>query len=484
MKKINVYLIALFLIVLSLRLYFSFSIAPFSDDTSYLHIRNIDYIKQNISPMSYDGLSYGGKESIGSWAFYYFLTAFSFIPSYLKIIPQLLISLLIIIVYFLSLQLVKNEDIALFASFISGFTPLLIKETINKISIYSLIIPLVFYLVYCFLNLDNKKYYIQFLLLFLFLVVLHPISILFSLSLLMYILLKYTEDRNIGKKEWVLSVFAVIISLFVNFIIYFKAILLYGFDVLWKNTPKSMMVNTFNQISIFGILLGLGYISVILGIIGLYYGFRSFKSDTIFLISSIMLTTFLFLSFNVLDFYTALMFIGTGASILSSFGLYKIGKYIELTKLSKYKNYFLVGLFILILIFSFIPSINVSKNEIDDIINKDEIKSLEWIKSDANEGDIVFGSLYEGHIITYFSNNKNFFDTDFLMAPNPVSRLLAADALLNLKSSEMALGICKRNNIKYIFFSNKLKRLSGHNVLKYDDMSCFEKHDFVYKVIC
>ncbi len=474
----------LFFVVLLFRLYFSFSVAPFSDDTSYFHLKNIEHIKENIFPMTYDELSYGGRPVLFNWIFHYFLIIFSFIPFYLKIIPQLLMSLTVILVYILSKFLVKDEKSALFAAFISGFIPLIIRETINKISIYNLVIPLILYLIYCFMNIKNRRFLIQFLLLFIFLSILHPFSIIFSLALLLYLLVKYTEDKNIRKNEIKLALISFLIAIIINLMIFYEAIMLYGIEILWRNIPESLYVNTFNQLNIFSLILGLGYITIILGIPGIYYGFRKVKLDIVYMMSSLLLIISIFLSFNVLDFYTSLMFIGILTSVFASLAITIFVKYLKITKLEKYKSYFFTGLFFAIILLSFYPSMDIAQVQLENTITQNEVDALKWIKEDSEGEDVIFGSLYEGHSINYFSGKKNFYDTNFFLAPRPALRLLESDAMINLESSEMALRLYKKNNIKYIFFSDKFKRFNGIEELKYDNLSCFEKHDFVYKIVC
>lgn len=59
--KINKKLLLIFLFVFLFRLYFVFQTAYFSDDSSYSYARQLDYVKDNFKPMTYDELSYGGK---------------------------------------------------------------------------------------------------------------------------------------------------------------------------------------------------------------------------------------------------------------------------------------------------------------------------------------------------------------------------------------------------------------------------------------
>ena len=155
--KINKKLLAIFLIVFLFRLYFVLQADYFSDDTSYSYIRQMDYVRENYKPMVYDELSYGGKQVLPSPLFPYILYVFSLVPYGLKIIPQLIVSLIVFAAYLLSKQLVDDENSALFSSILAGFMPLLMNETLNKISIHFLAVPLIFYLAYCITNISSRN---------------------------------------------------------------------------------------------------------------------------------------------------------------------------------------------------------------------------------------------------------------------------------------------------------------------------------------
>ena len=55
-------LIFLFLFVLAFRLFFAFKYSHFNTDSAYFHLRQIDHVVENYSLLSYDSLSYGGRD--------------------------------------------------------------------------------------------------------------------------------------------------------------------------------------------------------------------------------------------------------------------------------------------------------------------------------------------------------------------------------------------------------------------------------------
>src|SRR3989344_4501520 len=117
--KSHYLLLAIFLLVLAVRLYYAFQTPYLSNNDDYFTAREIEHIKETKLPMTYDSLSYGGRTHIGSPVFYYILAFFNiFMPLELvgKIIINIFASLLVIAVYLIAYELTKRSDAALFSS--------------------------------------------------------------------------------------------------------------------------------------------------------------------------------------------------------------------------------------------------------------------------------------------------------------------------------------------------------------------------------
>ena len=74
--------------------------------------------------------------------------------------------------------------------------PLSVIETLNKLSIYFLAIPLIFYLIYSIHNIKNIKHKIGFFASSLLISLLDPIFVILVFVLLFYLLLLYVEDKE------------------------------------------------------------------------------------------------------------------------------------------------------------------------------------------------------------------------------------------------------------------------------------------------
>ena len=151
-KLAYVLLLLIFILNLVFRISFVVKTDNLSSDFSYFHLRNLENFINN-GELKYDDLSYSGREIVYPMFFYYFIGFFTNFMSAslaLKFIPEILISFLPIIIFFIVKLIVKNSYIALFCSLISGFIPVVLQRTLNQGSIYSLALPIIFFMFYLF----------------------------------------------------------------------------------------------------------------------------------------------------------------------------------------------------------------------------------------------------------------------------------------------------------------------------------------------
>ena len=154
-KKEKFILFLIFLLAFGFRLIFLFRIPFFSSDEAYFNFRHAKYIGEHFFPLIYDPQSYGGNIILNTHIFHYFLGFFNILFSDVlvyKILPCLLASSIVIIIYYLVKQITDNKFAALFGALLAVFIPSYIQTTINQISVLSLFIPLVLLCLYFFLE--------------------------------------------------------------------------------------------------------------------------------------------------------------------------------------------------------------------------------------------------------------------------------------------------------------------------------------------
>lgn len=486
-------LFLIFVLTLIFRLFFVFQTNTFSSDDAYFHLRHTEKIIENKLPIAYDQLSYGGRFFVYPPIFHYILAFFSiFIPFNLalKIIPEILISILPIVIYLISKRVSEDENASLIAALISAFIPLIILETLNKISVYSLALPVIFLMFYSFLRIKEKKFLILFIILSFILPLIHISSIIFVITALFYLILLFAEGKEINPIRSEAIIFSVLLIVLIEFLVYNRAFLAHGINFIGGNAPSALVKTYFTQFNIFEIIYYTGTVPLILGSFGIFYGAFKEKKRRVFLFSSIILSIILFLLFKLIDFTIAIMFSSLALTILSSLALAKFFKYIDVTKFHSKKIDITIGILALILIFSVIPSIFISRAVIENSFSSGEINVLEFIRDNTDEDVTVLANLEEGNLITAVAKRKNFIDKQFLLAPKLEQRLNDLYRMFTTASEAQALDLFKEYNINIIYLSTKSKKIFGINGLRYiKNEKCFEKikergKAEAYRVIC
>src|SRR3989344_3531343 len=139
------WLILLFMVIFTSRVYFSFQTAQFSDSESYYSLRQIEHIEEKGYVFFTDDYSFSGRY-LPTLPFFYYLM-FPFIAFFgttlaAKLFLNLIATSSILIVYLLVKFITNRISLALFTSFISGFIPIYYANTLNTITPTVLFIPL------------------------------------------------------------------------------------------------------------------------------------------------------------------------------------------------------------------------------------------------------------------------------------------------------------------------------------------------------
>src|SRR3989344_3221912 len=378
-KRSQRILILIFLVVLFARIYFAFQ-TPYLDNSGNLMKMYTEHIIETGKPMFFDPLSYNGREVLYSPLWNYILAIFSLIlgSAAFKLIPIIFSSFLIPVIYLLSKRIVDNDELALFISLMSGFIPVMFIDTLISASIYSLVVPVLFYLIYLFIDLDEKKIPI-FVAFSFFLSLLHPVSILFSLGLLFYYILSSSENLKIGDLKEEAMVFNIVSTFFIQFLIYKKAFLEYGMNVIWHNVPSQILGDYFN-FDLLGVMYKIGALTLIFGLVGIIWGIIR-KKDKLLLLSGFSLATLILLWLRLLEPTIGMLFLSAALVVSSTFTLNIFLSYLGKTKLPYYRLSFIVIVLVLIVLSLAVPSfVDASKHVKEDVPSPYEILVLEWVK--------------------------------------------------------------------------------------------------------
>ena len=485
-KRSQRILILIFLVVLFARIYFAFQ-TPYLDNSGNLVKRYTEHIIETGKPMFFDPLSYNGREVLYSPLWNYILAIFSLIlgSAAFKLIPIIFSSFLIPVIYLLSKRIVDNDELALFISLMSGFIPVMFIDTLISASIYSLVVPVLFYLIYLFIDLDEKKIPI-FVAFSFFLSLLHPVSILFSLGLIFYYILSSSENLKIGDLKEEAMVFNIVSTFFIQFLIYKKAFLEYGINVIWHNVPSQILGDYFD-FDLLGMMYRIGALTLIFGFVGIIWGVVR-KKDKLLLLSGFSLATLILLWLRLLEPTIGMLFLSAALVVSSSFTLNIFLSYLGKTKLPHYRLSFIVIVLGLIVFSLAVPSfVDASKHVKEDVPSPYEILVLEWVKENSLPDTTVVAPLGKGHIISGLAGKRTVLDDNFLLAPETSERYGDIERLYGTKSEVEALEIIAKYNIDYIFIPIESELKYG-KIKWIEDENCFKGIFFgtpkVYQVTC
>ncbi len=486
-------LIILFLITFLLRLYLSFTTPNFSDDQTYFVMNQAAHITDTGFPAYEDSLSYSGREYI-FLPLYHYLTAFFsvLLPIGIvsKILPNLIICLIIFVVYGISHELTKNKKAALTASLFSSFIPVLFSQTINSSLPLFLTVLLSFFLLYCFMKIKNgRKYAYYYIIGLIALTLTHPISGLLAVSLLLYTAIVKSENLKQEKSEIELIIFTTFFVLWINFMVYKKALLQYGPIILWQNIPQPLLNLNFSDFTALESLNLIGLLPLILGIYIIYkYAFKEKLRHT-YIFVSFSLVIFLLLWIQLIRLTTGLIFLSIILVILSSQAVKLILLYIEKSRFPKFQNPAILLIIIIFIITSIIPSFYFADNNLKKSFSEEEISAFNWMHENLPPDVVIAASPYEGHLITTISKRKNIMDSNFLLIQNVEQRYEDIIKIFTPVSETRAIELLNKYNADYIYLSERTKKFFSIDELNYvENENCFkliyDNNIKIYRSLC
>jgi len=481
----------IFLFTFASRLFFSFSVPNYSSDDAYFTIRQMEHIQQTSKPLYDDELSFSGRRLVFPPIFGYSMAFVGLvfpINFTAKFFPNLFASSLVFFAYLLARRISKNSIIALLTSFISGFVPIFFQQTFNNISVYSVVMPLFFLLLYSFMNLKKQKWVYCYIVTIILLTFIHPSVILFIIGLWFYLLLIKIEGLKHDKAEMEIVIFSTFFIILSQFLMFKKLFLYHGPLVIWQNIPKDLLSNYFSQ---FSILQAGYYIGVIPAFCGLYIIYRYIfkeKQPEVYLLMGFVFSVALLLWLRLIAIRTGLMFLGLIIVLLFAKFCRLILDYVQSMKVSRFTGVF-SAIFIIIVVFASVAStFSIAQNTIKTSITNDEIEALEWIEKNTPEDSVILGTVNEGNLITAISKRKNVVDSNFLLISDAEQRMNDVNRMFTTFSTTDAIDLLNKYSVNYIYFSQNAKKIYDIKELSYIDENCFvevyNRESVIYKSTC
>lgn len=485
-KKEKIILFLIFLLAFGFRLFFLFRVSFFSSDEAYFNFRNAKYILEHYVPLIYDPQSYGGNTLLNTHVFHYFLAAFNFIlPDFIvyKILPCLLASTVVIIIYYFVKQITENESAALFGALLAAFIPSYIQSTLNQVSVLSLFIPLFLLTLYFFLDIRNTQKW--FLYLTIILILLDPLNLLMIFTLLIFSLLMLAHSFHLRTEEKQGVGLFVAFFILANLILYKTLYLQQGLGAIWQNLPLELYGQIFQNFDLFTTIGLIGFVPLTLGILG--FILYKEKNRTILLLQAMLVADFSLLLLRLIAFQEGILFMAILFCITASIAMDRFIRYIRITKFARFEK-IILSLFILISVISLaIPSTLTAVDVIDHGIVQDEIDAMQWLKFNTPHSSVILGNVNEGNLIIALAERTNVWDTQFFHAEN---RIADVGTVYTTQSIIKAKKVIETYGINYIYFSDKTREFYGVSSLAYTtDENCFKevyKNEFanIYQVVC
>jgi hypothetical protein len=496
-RKHLLLLLLIFLSVIALRLYFALRSPYFSDDQAYFVQRQVEHIAKTGLPLFYDPLSYGGRVLVFLPLFYYSLAIFAwFMPVslVLKIIPNIFASLLVFVIYAITMRLANNPKIGIITAAISAAVPIYVSQTVNGASIYSLIMPLLFLTVYFFMRIGEKKVYTTLLVAcFFVLVFTDAIVVVLVFALIIYLILAKVEGLKTERSELELALFLLFFAIWSYFIIFKKLFISYGSALVWQNIPSELLSQYFQKITIVGAMNQIGLVPLLAGIYIFYKYIFQLKNKTIYLLISFAISVSLLLWLKLVAFDGGLIILGIILVLLLGQFLKVALNYVQKTKLAELPAYPFVlsgSLLIIFVVTSVLPTLFYTDREIRMGFDEGDIQAMLWLRNSTNTNDVVLGTLRDGHLITSVAQRPNVMDSNFLLIPNINQRLKDLKTIFTTSSEIEAVNLLTQYKVQYIYFSKFAKLTYKRTSLPYtDDINCFQlvydsEQYQVYKTKC
>lgn len=477
-KRHYPYLVAfVFLVALALRLWLAFQTPNFTVEEAYFNYRQAGSIQDDLVPSYVDSLSYSGRTHIFHPVYHYLLAFFSFVMGTvlaLKVVPNVLACSLVVIIYLMVLELTKNRNIALFSSAASAFIPVFMANTVNSASIFSFTLPLIFYLVYCFMRIRERRFLYQFLFFSFVLSLTSAIAFLFVFALLIYLLLIKLEYKLQNRIELEVILFVTFLTLWINILIFKKAFLFHSYGLVWQNIPSQILASYFRDVDIIASVTSIGLVPLLFGVYAVSrYMFKERDKRTYLLMAFALSVAFL-LWFKLITFDVGLMFLGAILVPLLGQAVSLLFRYLDKTKISSYRWVFWTGLVLLLVLTSVIPSVVRASEVISGSVSGEEVAALRWIRENTPEDSVVLSMISEGNLVSAIARRKNVADADFILIRSSDDIYEDVEEMYTAMFKTNAVELLDKYSVDYIYLSPRAMERFGIEGLRYAEEDCFE----------
>jgi hypothetical protein len=463
----------IFVLVLGIRLFLVFHEGSLDYD-SYFVLRQAEHISKTGLPLFFDSLSYSGRTFFFPPLFHYLLAGVSLIMPLevaAKLLPNILFSILVIVVFMVSKELTKNKTAALLAAFFTGLVPIAYR-TINTVSVTSLSIIFIFLISYTFMRLDEKGFPTLCIILSIFMLFTEASLFILLISLVMFFIMLRLQSDKPTTRETEITVFLFFLGLWFNILLYKKAFFMNGLGVIQKNLPLPLLSSYFQNLDFVGILYAVGVIPLLFGVYAIYHVFFKIKSRSANLYISFAIISFIMLWFKLVPLNTGLLFLSINIIILSSLAIKVLLVNFSRTKAAHMERIIIVSIIALFLITA-LPSLLTFKPAPSP--KQEDVEAMQWLKNNTSPEAVVLSDVEEGFLLNYVAERKNVADSNFIFIKNINQVYADIETIYSIRFKSEAVRLINQYKINYIVLSRSTMEKYNLSGLFYADPDCFEK---------
>ncbi len=457
----------MFLVVFGLRLFFAFQTPFLSSDNSYFHVRLIDSLRSG-DVLTNDPLGYGGRSILLSPLFDAIIAFFTlFIPSSVvfKVIPNFFASLLVIPAYLLAYKLTNDNFLSLFSALLASVVPAFFANTFNHLSSLTIAIPLFFLLIYAWL----EQRVLLFLGGLLVLAFLHPLALVFILSIAVYLVLMAVEWKNPSVSEIELGIFTIFFILWTQFLLYKKIILFHGPAVIWQNIPVGFLSAFYSNVTVLSAIVQIGVYPLAEGIYALYRTALRRPQKEIQIMLSVAVVSGILLWLKLIDLQTGFMLLGITLAILFAKWSSLFLEFARKTRFAKYGRVVLCGSLLLAIVTTAYPAYAAARGVLNNTISQEEVAALSWLDRVVPPNVTIMAPASYGHSVAAFTHRKNVIDDYFVLQERVNERFDDVGRFFRTSFETEAVDLADKYDADFVVVPPRMRDL------QYGDKFCFKR---------
>ena len=454
----------------------------FSDSKSYFNLRQIESIRERGLPIIRDGLSYSGRTFSFVPGMHYLLAAVLLISGGL-IGKSLLLKLALaaaevtaaLVGYLIVLETSMKKKAALISAFGIAFSPILIENTLNRISTYSLSVPINLLLIYLFIRSENsKRAAIGFIIALICAAFIDQLVLVTIIGLSVYVIIASSDGIEVGGGKKELIIFSVIFLIWFELIVFKEAILAHGWSILWGNIPPTILSRYFRNINMLLVIYRINALAFLGGAYVLYTNMLGDKKDSIYLFTGMIFTLLGMLWLKLIDFNSGLLGLGLMFTILFGYSFYMIDEYISKTKIAAARKAIILAIALLFIGTTFSAAYSSAIKSVEELPGRDELEALHFLRVLDKDGTIM-SAPESGFYIEYFAEKPTVLDSDFLTIADAERRYEDVKQVYSTPYSIKAIELMEKYDARLIYLSKREIEEYSVSELQYKDDKCFEE---------